>query len=195
MDRHRHDPQGGAGEHHHRARSGAGQLGEVFGVPGMPEAGTIERVLVDREGHHGGGATAAHRGDRGVDRADHQRRIGGIGAARLGTRHSRRSAAPAAPRRRSPGRRAGAASGLTLTSQPRCRASAGEAAGVVDHIKWGHALAAPQPRLERNLAADPGRLAHCQGERKRHVLTPSHRHRRCAAGRANSSAPRYRGAD
>jgi hypothetical protein len=55
-------------------------------MPGMPEAGAIERILVDRVGDHGGGLAGADLRDRDVDRADHQRRVGGVGAARCGAR-------------------------------------------------------------------------------------------------------------
>ena len=56
----------GDGQHHHRRRIAAiaGQLGEVFGVAGMPEPGAVQRVLVDRVGDDRGGAAGLHIGDR-----------------------------------------------------------------------------------------------------------------------------------
>ena len=60
---------------------------------------------------------------------------------------------------------------MTGTSQPSRSRERGEPLGIVDQIKRRNALAAAQPGLERDLAADPGRLAHRQGERKRHAAS------------------------
>ena len=131
MDRHRHDAQLRRRPASSPAPSPiAGELGEVFGVAGMAEAGAVERVLVDRVGDDRGGAAGPHIGDRGIDRA-------GSPAARRPDR-----AGPGRPRTAPPTGSTGSASakiagGLvadrrsarTGTSQPRRRASAASRSG------------------------------------------------------------------
>ena len=51
-----------------------------------------------------------------------------------------------------------------------------------------------EPSFQRDLATDPGRLAHCHSEWKRHRIRASHRQRRCAADLACNAAPKCRGA-
>ena len=94
VDRHRYDAQIAARQHHHRRIMGPGQLGEVFGMPGMAESGAIECILVDRVGDERGGPARAHIGNGGVDRVQHQRlvrrlRMTGPRGRRLAERHHR----------------------------------------------------------------------------------------------------------
>ena len=130
MDRHRHDAQLRPGQHHHRVVRDPGKLGEEFGVPGMPETGPVERVLVDRVGHERGGAAVPHVGDGGLDRADHQHRVGRDrgGPVRPATlpptgTHRQRLARILPRSRKRP------ASAITGTSQPRRCAIAARRSG------------------------------------------------------------------
>src|SRR5262249_51348702 len=45
----------------------------------------------------------------------------------------------------------------------------GQPVRIVDQVKRRDAVTTVEPSLERDLAADPGRLAHRYGERKRHL--------------------------
>ncbi len=163
MDGDRNDAQPGAGEHHHRLGA-AGQFGKILGMPGMLEAGGIEDLLVDRIGDDRRGAAGTGKGDGGVDCRDDGARVpgiaiagahragqgnrqhrqvvgeGGAGLLRRGDRRDRH--APAEPARQG-----------------------GEAFGRIEQEEGRHALRPPPPRREGDLAADPGRLAHGQGER------------------------------
>ena len=68
VDRHRHNAQLTAGQHHHRRVFRSRQFGEIFGMAGMAKAGSVKRVLIDRIGDERSGPAGDHIGDRVVDR-------------------------------------------------------------------------------------------------------------------------------
>ena len=169
MDRHRHDAQlRRTASIITGSSAGPGELGEIFGVPGMAETGAIERVLVDRVGDQRRGAARLHIGDGGLDRA-------GSPAS-----HRPDPGGPARPRIAPPTGRTGSASREdrwrffgTSIARDTARASRGDgpaprAARDRRSDKTAGRRRRGRARPERDLAADPGRLAHRHGERKRH---------------------------
>ena len=146
-NRHRHAPQLRPCEHHHRIVSDPGKLGEEFGVPGIAETGPIERILVDRIGHDCGRAASLHVGDRGLDRADYQLRVGRIGAARPGPNAAAHRTHGQCPREH----RAGFRNSIERDNRDipaEATRDRGQPPGIVDNIEWRNALSAAQPCLE-----------------------------------------------
>jgi hypothetical protein len=178
VDRHRHDPQCGRGDHHDRRQPGDAveplrQLAQIFGVAGMAEAGAVQRLLVDRVGDDRRRLSVAYIGGRAVDRGDDPSRIGRVRPAGAGQ-------ALAADRRHR--QRIGKHRGRALRRVDRLhrhppaepRRQRRQPIRIVDHIERRHPTAfayviAAAPGFEGDLAADPGRLAHRQGERQCHA--------------------------
>ena len=82
-----HDSKLGRPQHHHRmdgdAGQALGQLGQIFGMPGLGEPGPVEHVLGDRIGDDGGSDARADIGDRASDSGNGCRRARSVRAAGL----------------------------------------------------------------------------------------------------------------
>ena len=87
VDGRRHDGEFARPQHHHRpafnAIKVAGQLAEIFGMPGMGKARAIQHGFGDRVGDHGARAPGVNQGDGAGDRFDRRGRVGRVGASRL----------------------------------------------------------------------------------------------------------------
>ena len=126
---------------------------------------------MDRVGDERRGAPIADVADGGLDRAEDRRRIARVRAARLGTnsrvdRHDRKRV-----------REDGGRSIRRVDRPDRYRpveppSQRREPIGIVDQVEGREVVAKVEPSLEGDLTADAGRLAHRQGERQRHRLTP-----------------------
>jgi hypothetical protein len=176
MDRHRYDAQAAAGKHHGdlgRPARRAAQRGQELGVAGVAEACVLQRLLLDRIGHdRGRDAIAGQRRatlDAGDDRA---------GVAHVGLAGARLDGKRLAQHRQRPRECGGGAGGRVdlhdLDRQRQLPRQVSQPVRIVDGEE-GERIArrvSQQPGLQRQFAADAGRLAHGDGERRKR--------RRCA---------------
>src|SRR5207237_9816600 len=145
-----------------------GQRAEIFGMAGVTDPGTVQRLLVDRVRDDRRRSARLHLGDSAVDGADDEPCIGRAWSPRLGE-----AFAADWQNRQRVGKYLGRVSRRRdrpyryRPTKPRRQSR--EPVRIVDHIKQRYAVTAPQPGLQRDLAADPGRLAHRQGERQGHA--------------------------
>ena len=168
MDGDRHDRELRRPQHHHRMDGDAGQalgeLGQIFGVAGLGEAGAVEHVLGDRIGDDGGGDAGADIGDRAADRGDRGRRARCVRAAGLGGDgdadvDDRQRAAEGGGRRRRLDH------GDRNVRRDALGAPAQEFRIGEDVERIELELGAPPPRRECDVGSDPGRLAERQRQR------------------------------
>src|SRR5262245_20750834 len=169
MDRNGAHSQPRAHEHHDRRFDGPGEFGEILGVSGMVEPGAIETVFVDWVGDDRRGAPAADIADGVLDGAEDGRRIAGVGPARLGANghpdgHDRERLAKGGQRSIGSVDRANRYRPVEALSQRV------QALRIVNDVKRWDIGAPLEPSPQRDLAAYPGRLAHCYSEWKRHRI-------------------------
>ncbi len=177
MDGDRHRPQLRPGQHHHRLARPAGPRGrqgaEELGMPGMLEAGIVERLLVDRIGDQRGGGPGAHVADRPGDRLDHRRGVGAV--RRSGFGGDRRFQRQYRQRTVETGRRVGGRHRLDRAIDAERSRASGEQGGVGEAIEdRQRKLATTAPRGQRDVRSDARRFAHREGKRwKRHACLPA----------------------
>jgi hypothetical protein len=164
VGRDRHRTQAPAGQHHRRPAVPTGRLAQIFGQAGVSKARFVQHVLLHRVGDHRGGPPVADQTDGPVDRVHH--RAGGCGVGMAGPhgdaqidRQDRQGALEHAAGFGRLGHRTNG------DIQPQCGRQPLESLRVVDGNVGRRVGAAGSPGLERQLAADAGRLAHGNGER------------------------------
>ncbi|GJE72515.1 hypothetical protein CHKEEEPN_4072 [Methylorubrum podarium] len=170
VDRHRHDGEGVAPQHHHRQRRLAafpgGESRQELGMPRMGEADPGQHELGDGVGHDRRGHAGTHQIDGGGDRLDDGPGIGRIRRAGRGG-----DGRPARQRqhRQGAGKHLDRVVGLDLGHRHRQAEPVGggfQEGGIADELERRHRPLAPQPpRGERDLRPDPGRIAEGEGER------------------------------
>ena len=167
----RHDAQLVRGEHHHRPVVLAGgmplgQRGEELGVAGEREIGAAHDVLGDGVGDDGGGFPAHDGSRRRLDRVND---AGGVGGIRNRRRDGRTGSGlcntgSAAPN--SSGASPGALMTARGTASPSSRARSARTSLSAKTTNGIEALvAALEPRPQRDLQPDAGRIAHADGQR------------------------------
>ena len=170
MDGDRHDAQLRAGQHHRdldRMVGGARcELGQELGMAGMREARVLQRLFLDRIGGEARDLAGERQRDGAFDGLDRGRRIGGIGMA--GPDRRPQAHRQDRQRRGKDAARLGRMGDLLAGERRRrSRARARQAGRDRRETKNGRACRAPaKPGLEGQFAADAGRLAHRDGERR-----------------------------
>ena len=169
VDRHRHRPELGPGEHHHRTGGEAGpggrQRSEELGVAGMAEAGGVERLLADRIGDQSRGVAGADVADGARNRLDDGGGIRRIGSPRLGRdrgleRHDRQ-------RRVEDRRGVARLDGFDRTIQPELPGAVGNEVRVGEEVEGRNAkplVLTPDDKGE--VGPDTAGFAHRQGQRR-----------------------------
>ena len=141
------------------------QRRQKFGVPGLGKAPIVEHILGDRIGDDGGRRAGHDVGDRAADRSDGGRRARAIGLARLCGDGDIERARPAAPCEKPPRPTSRRHDGDRHVKAKPGGAAAREI-GIGDDIEWRQLeFGAPPPDRQREIRADPGRLAERQCQR------------------------------
>src|SRR5262249_46970261 len=141
---------------------------EIFSVAGMPEACVLQRLLLDWIRHHTGNLPRKSELRRTLDRGDGRARIGRIRLSRTNrctemNREHRQGAG------KSPNSLHRAVDWLQWDREAEVVGQFLESRDIVDGEKRSRLASPLLPRLEGEFAADAGRLAHRDGERRRHA--------------------------
>ena len=169
VDRHRHDGERLAPQHHHRMRRRPAGLDrerrQELGVARVGKARLVEDVLRDRVGDEARGLSGAREPNRLLDRREGRggrRRVGlaGLRRNRLADRRDRQRAAEDV-------RGVGDRCALDGHAKPQALGCPAHEIGVAEEAEGQADLVAPKPGLERDLRPDAGRVALREGEDRR----------------------------
>ncbi len=162
------DAEVGPGEHHHRPRGEAvkllAQRPEKLRMAGEAEADVVQRLLLDRVGHHGGGLAAMHEADGRTDGFDDLAAVAPLDMARRPDQVGRIGKA---------GNRLGEESGSLAGRRggdayvaPHRFGAPGQHAAVAHEDEGRNAGALTrQPRVDRDVRTDACRFADRQRKR------------------------------
>ncbi len=170
------DRELGRPQHHDRMRALAArplrELGQIFGVAGLGEAGAVEDILGDRIGDEGGGPSGQHVGDRAVDGGERRRRAAGVRTAGL-----RGDGDPDIDHRQGGAERRRGRARLDHGErdiEPEVLGPLGQEFRISEEVESRkRELRAPPPGRQGDVGADPRRLAQRQPQGQGHRGRPT----------------------